>query len=232
MSTKTAKQAGIGDFITVKTKDYAGTVAISEAAAVEQVKLVGTKSAELHSLIAITGASVIMVAIEEGKVGPANAMIEALGDGFRRNSFRDWLVKFGPFRYDEKQKTMVLHKDKRASLQSTMTKTGKVKFASKIVALPFFKWKPEEKYKEFNFAQQLAALMATANKLKLGDTKGYNPEKIDLDGMDEVGKIIPMLRAKAKAAAAIEPKTEAEDPTHDEAEGEDEGDFDQAQAAA
>lgn len=220
MSTKIAKQAGLGGFIDVKTKDYAGTVAVDEAAAIEMIKLVGVKSNEFHNLVARAAAAVVIVGIKHGSVSPANLLIENMGEGMRKNTMRDWLIKFGPFRYDEKTKAMVLNKDRRSRLQSELDKIKDVKFASKLVANPYWKWKKEATYKEFNFARELSALMAKANKLKLGDTKGYDPNKIDLDGMDEVVKVIPLIKVKAKAV-----ETKAAD---EEAEGQTEDDSDEA----
>lgn len=198
--------APVGDFEQVTTEDYKGSIAFTEVALLEQAEYVGVKSHEFHQAMALCAASCIVVASAHGSVRGANLLIEKVGGGVRANTLREWLEKFGPFRYDEKSKLLILHQSKYTSMKKKLAEQGVAKFATPLVKLPFWKWKKEAEYKSFNFAQELSKLIAKAQKIQLGDTKGYDPDQIDLSGLAEVTTIVPMIKVKV-----TKPKAKVED---------------------
>jgi len=117
----------------------------------------------------------------------ANALINSMPVGIRKNALIDWFCAFGAVSYDEEAKKLRYDK-----AQATRQLAGE--------AMPFWEFKPELEYKPFDFRKELANLINKAVKrqqeiaeAKVKDALYEAPDKIDPERLKALQALLASL---------------------------------------
>lgn len=117
----------------------------------------------------------------------ANNLVEALGEGMRRNSLQMWFVKHAGFVYNSETKELVKGKKKGKDIDAAAAKAD-----------PWEKAVKAEEPKPFDLIEALGKVIASAEKdrKKRGENSSVSPEQI------AALKALAVKKEAAEAAAA------------------------------
>lgn len=160
-------------------------------------------SDKLRRDVDICAASCIVHAIVHGNVTPARQLLVAMGEGMRTNAMRSFFEGCGPFVYEARgDDDADLHFDKsRSAAFKKDYNKDKLKFASNLMANPYYRFRPEAPYQGFNLREKLESLIKTAKaaperaaKAK-ADGRGVEGD-VNIDGLEQLEKLYHKLSAE------------------------------------
>lgn len=157
----------------------------------KQIASISKRSSGLRKDIAIAAASVVCHAVVHGDVTLSDKLIKAMGDGWRLNALREWFIAFGPFVYNESDKVFNLDKAKRTELKKEYD-ADRTKFVTKLVAEPFYDFKPEPEFKPIDIPAMLKRALKQAEKAA---NDKANAKAHNLVGLNELRAIVAKLDA-------------------------------------
>jgi len=109
----------------------------------------------------IAAVSVLNHAQAHGDVTLATKLVDALPGLTRKNALRDWLIAFGPFKYDAENKALKLDRKHNTNLEGA-------------IATPFWEFKQEAEYVPYN---HIAAMQREWKKMQKAHEKGEVTKK-------------------------------------------------------
>lgn len=173
---------------------------------IAETKLSGKR---LDKAIQIMLASACLHAHAHGDFDLINDTISALNKGARTNAAREFVERFGPVNWNEKNKNFVFSKKKRienfeeSELFNTMLSTD------------WTDLKPEAPFRPFDLQAQLAAVLRKA-KEAAADQENVGKHKVSVEEIDALQIIYDTMELERKrkevenAIAAEKPEDEAE----------------------
>lgn len=167
------------------------------------IKEIGRTSETIRTKIALVAAQCVVHAIEHGDVTLATELTEAMGDGWRINSLRQWFIDFGPFVWAEVEtvdelgnkkvkKAFKLNRSRREELLPIIT-SDLPKFGTSLMATPFWVYKPEPEFKPFDMLAELTKVLTRAKKTMDDKTNSSNP-KNSFEGLGDLALLIQKVK--------------------------------------
>lgn len=152
---------------------------------------IAKRNTRVREDVAVAAGGCVVHAILHGDVTFATKLISALGVGWRLNALQQWFLDFGPFVWvkekDDKGKITYegfkLNKDTLAEYRAQY-EANPVAFGSKLMAEPFWVYKPEGEFKPYNFKVELQKVIARGTKL-LKDEAHKGDERNNFTGLDK-----------------------------------------------
>lgn len=129
-----------------------------ESAAVSKlIDSIKGRGAKLDADIHTAAVSSMVIAAKHGDVTLMQRLIASLPASARKNAVIAWAIHFGPFAADETGKSVVYDKSKVEAAKAEDN------IEAAMTTAPW-EFKPEEAFKEFDLAAQVAKLLAKAEK--------------------------------------------------------------------
>jgi hypothetical protein len=143
-------------------------------------KSVGTLENKIH----VAAVSCLAHAGEHGDVTLMRNLVAALGKSQRKNALLDWAQAFGKFVYNETTKELDYCKTNNTDIDGA-------------IASPFWEFKPEQAYQQFDMAAALAALLKKAEKAAQSDKQAVPVPEQALTELRRLAATVAPTAAKA-----------------------------------
>lgn len=150
---------------------------------------IGKRSASLKSDIDVAARCCILHAVEFGDITLADALLKAMGDGWRLNALRAWFGEFGPVIWvpkdanTKKEAHFGINKERRAVMLAELNKDRDAVVGKLAKVMAYWEFKPEPEFEGFDLPKEIEKLVAKARKIEADPVKAA---KSDLTGIDKL----------------------------------------------